>query len=75
MANISSFITWFLTQVYLIFTFCFDKLDAIYITSNVSLLDFMITILILSGIVSILVAQPRNVMRIEKHYESRKGGD
>ena len=73
--DISSFMTWFLGQVYNIFTGCFGFLDNIHIASGVSLLDFTITIFILGLVVSILIAQPGNAMRVEKNMERKKGKD
>lgn len=69
--NISSFMTWFLGQVYSIFASIYDTLDHIYLANNVSLMDFTITIFILGLVISILVAQPGNAMRIEKVAEGK----
>ena len=70
--DISSFMTWFLSQVYNIFIGCFGFLDNIHIASGVSLLDFTITIFILGLVVTILIAQPGNAMRVEKGVEARE---
>ena len=75
--NISSFITWFLNTIYSLASTLLGFLDNIYLTNNVTLLDFTITIFILGIVISILIASPGNVMRIEKKQESKsnkKGG-
>ncbi len=70
--DISTFMTWFLGQVYSMFSSIYNILDHIYLAGNVSLMDFTITIFILSLVIGILVAQPGNAMRVEKGLESRK---
>lgn len=70
--NISSFMTWFLSQIYSIFSQIFSLLDRIILAPGVSLLDFIITIFILGIVVTILVATPGNAMRVEKGVESRE---
>lgn len=71
--NISSFMTWFLSQIYSIFSQIFSLLDRIILAPGVSLLDFSITVFILGIVVTILVAIPNNVSRVEKGFERRKG--
>lgn len=76
--NISNFISWFLQQVYFIFVNFYQILDRIIIAPGVSLLEFSVTIIILGFVVSILIAQPGNMMRLEKNaqrnfkFKSRK---
>lgn len=71
--NISGFMTWFLSQIYSIFSQIFSLLDRIILAPGVSMLDFSITVFILGIVVSILVAIPNNVSRVEKGFERRKG--
>ena len=73
MANrdVSGFFTWFLGQIYSMFTTFVLYLDHIFIANNVSLLDFTITIFILGLVLTILIAQPGNAMRVEKGLEAR----
>ena len=73
MANrdISGFFTWFLGQIYTMFSTLLGYLDHIFIAGNVSLLDFIITILILGLVVSIIVASPGTASHIEKGIEAR----
>lgn len=68
-----NFFSWFIDQVISIFSFCFISLARIQLAPNVTLLDFTITVFILGIVISILVAQPGNAMRVEKKFERRKG--
>lgn len=70
--DISSFMTWFLSQIYSMFSTIYNILDHIYLAGNVSLMDFSITIFILSLVIGILVAQPGNAMRVEKGVETKE---
>ena len=74
MANrdVSGFFTWFLGQIYSMFTTFVLYLDHIFIANNVSLLDFTITIFILGLVLTILIAQPGNAMRVEKGLEAHE---
>lgn len=54
--DISSFISWFITQFTNILRFVYSQLDRLILVGNFSLLDFCITILILGAIISIVVA-------------------
>ena len=69
--DISSFMSWFLGQIYSMFTQIFGILDSIILAPGVTLLEFIITIFILSIVVGILIAQPGNAMRVEKGVEAR----
>ena len=70
--DVSGFFTWFLGQIYSMFTTFILYLDHIFIANNVSILDFTITIFILGLVITILIAQPGNAMRIEKGVEARE---
>lgn len=54
--DISSFISWFISQCINIFRFVFTQLDRLILVGNFSLLDFCITIFILIAIVDVVVA-------------------
>ena len=69
--DISGFISWFLGQIYTMFTTLLGYLDNIIIAGGVSLLDFIITILILGLVVSIIIASPGTASHIEKGIEAR----
>lgn len=56
--NISDFIEWFITQFINIGTNLIGKLDQIIIYGNVSLLQFIITIAIISAFISIIITAP-----------------
>lgn len=57
--NISNFISWFITQFVYIGSNLIGKIDEIIIYGNVSLLDFMITIVIIGAFISIIITAPR----------------
>lgn len=57
--NISNFMTWFITQFVNIGTNMLGILDNIKIYGNISLMDFIITITILSAFISIIITAPR----------------
>lgn len=69
--NITSFMTWFLSQIYSIFSQIFSLLDRIILAPGVSMLDFSITLFILGFVVTILIASPGNAMRVEKVAEGK----
>lgn len=70
--DISSFMSWFLGQIYSIFSSVFSILDSIILAPGVTLLEFIITIFILGIVVTILIAQPGNAMRVEKGVERKR---
>lgn len=70
--DISSFMSWFLSQIYSIFSSVFSILDSIILAPGVTLLEFIITIFILGIVVTILIAQPGNAMRVEKGVERKR---
>lgn len=73
--NISTFISWFLQQIYSIFVSIYNLLDRIIIAPGVSMLDFSVTLIILGFVVSILIASPGNAMRVEKVAEGKAKSD
>ena len=71
--NISKFIEWFIQQFVNIGTQVINILDGIIIYGNVSLLDFIIAITILSMFLSLILTIPQNAMnKIEKIGRERK---
>lgn len=56
--NIADFMEWFITQFINIGTNLLGKLDQIIIYGNVSLLQFIITIAIISAFISIIITAP-----------------
>ena len=67
--NISEFIEWFLNKIVEIASTLLNYLDNIYLTNNVSMLDFIITLAIISTFIGIIITLPQNInnkMRIEK---------
>ena len=68
--NISNFITWFITQFINIGTNMLAKLDNIFLIGNVSLMDFIITIIIIQAFITVILTLPnataREVRRQEK---------
>lgn len=69
--NIRTFMEWFLHEIFVMFAWIYNTLDSIYLAGNVTLMDFSITIFILGFVITILVAQPGNAMRIEKVAEGK----
>lgn len=57
--NISNFITWFLQQVFNIGSTMLGKLDQIIIFGNITLMQFMITIVIIGAFLTIVITPPR----------------
>ena len=71
--NISNFIEWFITQFINIGTQMINIIDGIIIYGNVSLLDFIIAITILSMFLSLILTIPENAMnKVEKIGRERK---
>lgn len=56
--KIATFIEWFISKFIEIATFMIGKLGQINIYANVSLLDFIITIAIISAFISIVITAP-----------------
>lgn len=57
--NIANFIEWFITQFISIASTMLAKLDQIIIYGNISLMDFIITITIITAFISILITAPQ----------------
>lgn len=71
--NISNFIEWFIQQFINIGTKMMNIIDGIIIYGNVSLLDFIIAITILSMFLSLILTIPQNAMhKVEKIGKERK---
>lgn len=76
MTDITYFMDWFLDQVVKIFTFVFNTLDSITFW-GFSLLDFIITIAIISSMLAVLFTfAPKTstmITRDERSRHSKKG--
>lgn len=71
--DISSFITWFLNQFYTIGVQIFNALDNITLAFGVSLLDFIITLTIISVFINIILTIPNNMFNhVDKKIESKQ---
>ena len=70
--NISNFITWFLSQFYSIGANLLSKLDNIILHGNISLMDFIITIAILSMFLPIILTIPNNMSSRVKRTGKRE---
>lgn len=70
--NISNFIVWFINQFISIGTTMLSKLDEIIIYGNISLMDFIITIVIIGAFLEIILTIPQTVNRIESRAERKK---
>ena len=71
--NISNFIEWFIQQFVNIGTQIINIIDGIIIYGNVSMLDFIVAITILSMFLSLILTIPQNAMhKIEKIGKERK---
>lgn len=71
--NISNFITWFINQFVYIGSNLLGKLDQIILWGNVSLMDFIITIMVLGAFVSIIITAPNlGIVRREMRKERAK---
>lgn len=71
--NISNFIEWFITQFINIGTQVINIIDGIIIYGNVSLLDFIVAITILSMFLSLILTIPQNAMnKAEKNIKESK---
>lgn len=68
--NIATFIEWFITKFVEIATFMIGKLGQINIYANVSLLDFIITITIISAFISIVITAP-NLGIVKREMRAR----
>lgn len=73
--NIGNFIQWFIQQFVNIGGFMVGKLDDIKLYGNVSLLDFTITIAIISIFISIVLTLPQNANRLSARAERRARSD
>lgn len=62
--NISNFIEWFIEQFVNIGTRLINIIDNIIIYNNVTLLDLIITIVILGMFLQIILAIPKNSMNV-----------
>lgn len=70
--NISEFIEWFLTQFVNIGREILNILDNIIIYNNVSMLDFIITLAIISVFIGIIITMPQNINNRMKVKKERK---
>lgn len=70
--NIGTFINWFITQVINIMQETIDILDSIYITNNVSILDFILAIIIIGAFLTIILTIPQTASGIERRAENRE---
>lgn len=70
--NIANFIEWFIQSFITIASYMVQKLDEIYIASNVTLLDFTITITIIGIFISIVLTLPQNANRYAGRYEAKQ---
>ena len=61
--NISNFITWWIQQFINIGTNMLAKLDQIILIGNVSLMDFIITIVIIEAFIGVILTLPKAVGR------------
>ena len=70
--NISNFIAWFIDQFIRIGTNMISILDNVIIFGNVTLMEFIITIVIISAFIEIILTIPNTASRIEKRVERKK---
>lgn len=68
--NISTFIEWFIDNFIAIATNLINKIDNIYLISNVSLLDFIITLAIITTFIEIIITIP-NLGIVQKHLNTK----
>lgn len=68
MHDIGTFMTWFLNQVYIIFTYTYNTLDSIQF-GGISLLVLSLSILILGALIPIFLTLPGGI----HSYSSRIG--
>lgn len=73
--DISSFIQWFINQVMTIFTYIWNTLDNITIYGNVTLLDFIITLTIITIFIEIILALPTTASKISGKIERKVKND
>lgn len=73
--NISNFIEWFITQFVRIAQNMLGKLDQIILYGNVSLMDFIITITIISIFIGIVLTIPQSANRISRREERKSKSD
>lgn len=73
MRDISSFMSWFITQFVTIGTFLINWLDKIKLIGNASLLDFTITITVITAFIGIIITAPNlGVVQREVNKQDRK---
>ena len=70
--NISSFLAWFVNQFIRIGTNMLSILDNIVIVGNVTLMDFIITLVIMSAFLEIILTIPNTASRVEKKQSARE---
>lgn len=68
--NISNFIQWFLNQFYTIGTTLLAKLDSITIYGNITLMQFIITVAIISTFINLIIVAP-NLGIVNKSLNAR----
>lgn len=64
--NISNFMTWFIQQFVNIATNLVDKLDLIKLNGTVSLLDFSITLAIISAFLGLVITAPKTALNVSR---------
>ena len=70
--NISTFSNWFLTEFIRIATNIINHLDNIELVSNVTLLDFIIAIAVISAFIGIILTLPNSANRMSSRAESKQ---
>ena len=70
--NISTFSNWFLTEFIRIATNIINHLDNIELVNNVTLLDFIIAIIIISAFIGIILTLPNSANRMSSRAERKQ---
>lgn len=70
--NITNFMGWFLSIFITIGTFMFTKLNTIMLVENVSMLDFIIALTIISIFINIILTMPQNINKWESRKERKE---
>lgn len=70
--NISTFSNWFLTEFIRIATNVINHLDNIELINNVTLLDFIIAIAIITAFIGIILTLPNSANRMSSRAERKQ---
>lgn len=72
-ANINQFMTWFWERTFYISRWVYQTLDDIYLTNNITLLEFIFAIIIASIFITIIMNSAKNTgTRINNAIERKK---